>query len=160
MSEISIVDLDKAEVLAVLFNGARAQGAGFIHYSPEPMTMPEARSLIESYTYFDYFKGRVMKVELSGDSFDPERYDCGNGQGAAERAINALRSTGMVNPEEVEMQSLEGTREAAKTTRAALGTKTSVRDGDNLRVITMGLEDLASAIEPKLNEILGNEGEE
>ena len=114
MSEIFIVDLDKAEVLAALFNGAQTQGAGFMQHSDKPMTASDARPLIEKYTYFDYVQGRVMKVDLSGDCFDPEGYDRDNGQGAAERTISALRSTDMVNPEEVEMQRLEGTREAAE----------------------------------------------
>ena len=37
--------------------------------------------------YFDYLYGRVMKVDLSKDTFDPFLYDRDNGQGAAERAI-------------------------------------------------------------------------
>ncbi len=160
MTEISIVDLDKAEVLAALFNGARAQGAGFIHYSNVPMTALEARSLIEKNTRFDYVQGRVLKVNLSGDSFDPWLYDRDNGMGAAKLVIDLLRATGMVNPEEVEMQSLEGTREAAKSARDQLGTKHSLNvEGDTL-VLGLGLGDLADELEPKLNKILGNEEEE
>lgn len=37
--------------------------------------------------YFDYLKGRVMKVSISGDSLDPRLYDRDNGQGAAARAL-------------------------------------------------------------------------
>ncbi len=159
MTKISIVDLDKAEVLAALFNGARSQGAGFIQYSNEPMTASEARPLIERHAYFDYVQGRVMKVDLSGDSFDPWAYDRDNGQGAAERTINALRSTNMVNPEEVEIQHLEGTRKAAKEVREKLGTKSSVRDRSGILEIHMGLEDLANVIKPKLDAIIGDEDE-
>ncbi len=160
MTEVSIVDLDKAEVLAALFNGARTQGAGFIHYSPVTMPAAEARSLIESYTYFDYLQGRVMKVDLSGDSFDPWGYDRDNGQGAAERTINALRSTGITNPEEIEMQRLEGTRKAAKEVRDNLSAETSVRDiHGNVMEVTMGLKDLADYIKPGLDAVLGDEDE-
>jgi hypothetical protein len=42
---------------------------------------------------FDYLHGRVMKVDLSGDSFDPWLYDRDNGEGAASRAIAKMRPT-------------------------------------------------------------------
>ena len=53
------------------------------------MTEAEAQELLDSgQTYFDYLKGRVMKIDLSGDSeLDPRLYDRDNGAGAAERAI-------------------------------------------------------------------------
>jgi len=54
------------------------------------MTTEEAASLLESHTYFDYLKGRVMKVDLSGDELDPWLYDRDNGHGAAKRVIDSL----------------------------------------------------------------------
>ena len=97
MSEkISIAGLDKGEVLAALYNSAKPQGLGVFHYDPAPMTAEEARSMYASIisadysdgsAYFDYVKGRVMKVELGGDEFDPWGYDRDNGQGSAQRAI-------------------------------------------------------------------------
>lgn len=46
----------------------------------------------EKYKYdFDYLKGRVMKVNLSGDTLNEWGYDRDNGTGAAERAIASLR---------------------------------------------------------------------
>ena len=67
------------------------------------MTTREAQALIDEQAnrnpgepspqiYFDYVKGRVMKVDLSGDEFSPRLYDRDNGQGAAEGVINALRA--------------------------------------------------------------------
>lgn len=41
--------------------------------------------------YFDYLKGRVMKVDLSKDEIETAMYDRDNGQGAAEIVINELR---------------------------------------------------------------------
>jgi len=35
-------------------------------------------------------KGRVMKVDLSKNEFDPRLYDCDNGQGEAQHAIDGL----------------------------------------------------------------------
>lgn len=52
------------------------------------MTIGEAKEILDSgITYFDYLKGRVMKVDLCGNEFDPWLYDRDNGRGAAARAI-------------------------------------------------------------------------
>jgi len=88
--KIPLVGLDKAEVLAALYNASSPQGLGMLHFNPTPMTRAEAAELLEQYTRFDYLKGRVMKVDLSGDELDPWLYDRDNGTGAAERALTAL----------------------------------------------------------------------
>lgn len=118
---ISIEGLDKAAVLAALFNRATTGGMGFAKYSPDPMTAEEAREILrqfdrvtrkilfwefetrpaERYIKFDYLAGRAMKVDLTSDKeFDASEYDkpCYNGDGAAEEVILGLRSTGDVNP--------------------------------------------------------------
>ena len=93
MSTIALTGLDKAAVLAALYNASKPQGMGFLHYDPKPMTREEAAVLLEQTAYFDYLKGRVMKVDLSGDELDTWGYDRDNGQGAAERAIAELSKT-------------------------------------------------------------------
>ena len=91
MSKIDIRGIDKAQVLQALYNAARSVGRGILQYDPTPMTLEEARALLQRGTYFDYVHGRAMKVNLSGDELDPWLYDRDNGTGAAERAIAALR---------------------------------------------------------------------
>ena len=54
MSEISLIGLDKAAVLAALYNASKPVGMGFARYDPTPMTLEEARALLERDTYFDY----------------------------------------------------------------------------------------------------------
>jgi hypothetical protein len=108
---IDISGLNKEAVLAALYNNSRPMGMGFIHYDPAPMTIEDARSIIhdrgddvhaqlggkfrQGYgpdTYnFDYLKGRVLKVNLSGDAFNDELYDRDLGEGAAQRVIDKLR---------------------------------------------------------------------
>lgn len=96
---IDITGLDKATVLAALYNRSRPQGMGFLHFDPEPMTRDEAQAVIASggthlsdrSLYFDYLKGRVMKVDLSKDEFDPWLYDRDNGNGAAYEVVSELR---------------------------------------------------------------------
>jgi hypothetical protein len=87
---IDISGLDKAKVLAALHRASKQQGMGFL--DPRgALTEEEARELLAEDTYFDYLHGRVLKVDLSGDGFDPWLYDRDNGEGAAERAIAPLR---------------------------------------------------------------------
>ena len=88
---MDISNLDKSQVLAALYNRARSQGMGLIHYTPADMTHEEARALLDSgQTYFDYHKGRVMKVSLAEGELDTHLYNRDNGVGAAEDAINAI----------------------------------------------------------------------
>ena len=95
---MDISKLDKAEVLAALYNSSRAQGMGLIHFTPEDMTAEEARKLLDDLkeqghsAYFDYLKGRVMKVSLYEDDMRTDLYNRDNGEGAAERALEHLTS--------------------------------------------------------------------
>lgn len=88
---IDIRGLDKAAVLVALYNRARTQGMGMLHYRPEDMTIAEAQAILaEGHTYFDYLHGRVMKIRLEGEDFDPALYDRDNGSGAAQAAIDSI----------------------------------------------------------------------
>lgn len=94
---IDIKGLDKAAVLAALYNRAQPQGMGFLHFDPKPMTTEEAAVHLEAVkpfdSRFDYLKGRVMKVQILGDELYEGLYDRDNGQGAAARAIDSIRQT-------------------------------------------------------------------
>lgn len=90
---IDITGLDKAEVLAALFNASKQQGMGFLDSTgARPMSVEDARRYTErgGEQYYDYLRGRVMKVDLSKNHFDPWGYDRDNGEGAAERALKTL----------------------------------------------------------------------
>ncbi len=91
---IDITGLDKADVLAALYNAARPQGMGFLDFDPEPMTREVAAEMIDQQRppYFDYVKGRVMKVHIEGDTLEERLYDRDNGRGAADRALAPLRT--------------------------------------------------------------------
>ncbi len=94
METIDLKGLDKAAVLAALYNASKAQGMGWIHFTPKTMTVPEAREILDEYLEnnwtFDYLKGRVMKVDLSKDDLSFWLYDRDNGEGAARRAIDGI----------------------------------------------------------------------
>ena len=84
--------IDQARVLSALYNASKPLGLGRLHFTPEDMKVEEAAELLESQTYFDYLKGRVMKVELRDENeFGESMYDRDNGAGAAQRVIDSLR---------------------------------------------------------------------
>jgi hypothetical protein len=88
---IDISKLDKAEVLAALYNNSRQQGMGFLNVrGREPLTKEQAAELLKETTYFDYLAGRVMKFDLSGETLDPRLYDRDNGTGSAAMALEPL----------------------------------------------------------------------
>lgn len=105
-TKVDITGLDKAEVLATLYNHSHVQGMGRLH-ARGSLTVEEVRKEIErgddharmfgthvhsNPLYFDYFFGRPLKVNLGGDSFDPWGYDRDNGgDGTAEKLIQELR---------------------------------------------------------------------
>lgn len=108
MTEINIAGLDKAAVLAALYNKAHVQGLGFLRATPGDMSVEEARTYLEKGDdhsqdfpsimdardlYFDYLNGRVMKVNLSEDVLETQNYDRDNGHGAA---YAALQSAGLI----------------------------------------------------------------
>lgn len=89
---VDIKGLNKAEVLAALYNNSKPLGLGFFHFDAKDMTVAEAEEILKQTTDFDYLKGRVMKVNLSSDGgFEEWLYDRDNGNGAAQRAVDALR---------------------------------------------------------------------
>lgn len=83
--------LTDAEVLMVLYNRAKAQGMGLLHYEPRPMTLTEAEEIVLSrpkgVMYFDYLKGRVIKTDVSENPLDLRLYNRDNGPAAGENAI-------------------------------------------------------------------------
>lgn len=107
--EVDITGLDKAAVLASLWNNARPSGgsAAQLWYSPRPMNVDEAQDAIDEqlsreyshgYILFDYLRGKALKVDLTEDSFDARLYDRDHGEGMAQRAVDQVRSGYNTNP--------------------------------------------------------------
>lgn len=88
---VNIKGLNKAKVLKALYDGSHVQGMGFLQAVPS-FTEEDAVEVLKETMDFDYLHGRVMKVNISGDEFNEWLYDRDNGAGAAQRAIDTLRS--------------------------------------------------------------------
>lgn len=89
---MNIQGINKAQILAALFNASRQQGMGFLDKrGSQSMTVEAAKEIIDGgHLYFDYLYGRVMKISLEGDELETRLYDRDNGNGAAEAAISHL----------------------------------------------------------------------
>jgi len=177
---VSTKGLNKAAVLAALYNRAITGGMGFMHYDPTPMTVEQAREILRRFERvtkkflfweiekqpaakricFDYLGGRSMKVDLTSDEeFDASEYDHPdyNGEGAAEDAIRSLMETGDVNPSNTQVAQFLGVLTAADETRGRLGEKSRSKDVEvpelgTVTTFSLGLNDVADVLGPKIDE--------
>lgn len=58
--------------------------------APPPFNEEQAKKAVTQ--YIDYFCGRVIKSDLTGDKVDPRGYDRDNGQGAFQSVVDRLRN--------------------------------------------------------------------
>lgn len=157
---MDISGLDKAAVLASLYNRAKPQGMGFMQYDSTPMTTEEAQQTLDSeQTYFDYLKGRVMKVDLSGDEVDTWGYNRDNGENAAEMVIVELRQVGEVNSEITQELHRNKTLGAAGVAKASLEEETTLEEHDSTTVVHLGLADHAERLGPAIDRVLDRKKE-
>ena len=158
-NSISLEGLDKAAVLAALYNGAKPQGLGFLQYDPSPMRTEDAKALFAQGTRFDYVQGRVLKVDLGKNTLDPRSYDHDNGSGAAEAAVNAVR-IGETNTPDIEATHKAGVLAAAADAVISMARETTSQDEGGVSTINLGLADVADKLQPAVMKALDEEGKE
>ena len=89
---VSILGLDKAQVLKALWENSKAQGMSFLALpQSNSITVYECAAALSRNLSINYFAGKVIKTDFSGDSFDAWDYDRDNGEGAAQRAVDSIR---------------------------------------------------------------------
>lgn len=95
---VNVAGLDRAAVLAALYNNSSAPGLAALHEGPDQITADQARErMAGGETGYNYFWGRYLKVEFEGDLMEGGFYDNFIGSaGSAERVIANLRETGSV----------------------------------------------------------------
>lgn len=161
--KISLEGLNKADVLAALYNSSKPQGLGFLQFENKPMTREEAEELLKKWTYFDYLKGRVMKVDLSKDDLDPWDYDRDNGPGAARRAIDELRATGNINSSAMQGTHKVNTQLAGNEVIARLErSKTYLQSGtgEDVDIVIIGLDDMEEHLRPAVERAISEDNNE
>lgn len=116
---LNVSSLDLGEVFLALYNRATPVEMGWKEYDPRPLTLDEAKEIMKNYNsnplermglksvsnddtdiYFDYFKGRLMKVKflrqydedgvLASCWIDPDRFDEYYGELAVYNAVKPL----------------------------------------------------------------------
>jgi len=145
---VDISGMERSQVLAALYNASRPQGAGFMRYTPDPITIEQAAEMLQRTSDFDYIAGRVMKINLTGgDELETRWYNRDNGEGAAEIVINSVRASGDVNNQLIQRIHEMGANSALALVRKELE-KDSTFEGNTL---TLGLADLRQYLEPKVD---------
>ena len=87
---VDIKGLDKAELLLELWHNSRANGMSPLFGTRAP-SLEECRKALENDPYVDYFFGRVIKTDFSGDETEDWLFDRDNGDGAFQQAVDNLR---------------------------------------------------------------------
>lgn len=92
---MNIKGINKAKILAALFNHSHPQGLGIFqaldHGYGKGMTEEEAQGFLDAgQTYFDYLHGRILKIDLEGDELSTRLYNRDLGEGAAEYALRDI----------------------------------------------------------------------
>ena len=86
--------LDKADLLAALYNAAKPGASDAFNTRTAPMTGSEAQDIInrtKGPLCFTYVKGRALMVNITGDALDTAKYDEKNGKNAAKEVVARLR---------------------------------------------------------------------
>ena len=94
-AHVNICGLLPIDVAMVLYQGSKAQGLGRLAAgTPLDEVRRQAQALLaRDDGYIDYLAGRVLKVQLTGESFCPAMYDRDSGEGAAAAAVAQLRAS-------------------------------------------------------------------
>jgi hypothetical protein len=149
--------MDSALILAGLYNAAKPQGMGFLHYQADPMTVEEARKMLDDeggVVHLDYLKGRVMKCTIDDNGVQSTRlYDRDNGDGTADCVLTSLETTGDPNNELIQMIHKGGLPDAIARARQLVGTSTTM---DTLTmdtlVVNLGSDELSPHLEQALDQ--------
>ena len=160
MGTIDLKGLDKAAVLAALYNASKPQGMGFLHYNPTPMTIERAKELLEQTTDFDYLMGRVMKINLGGDTLNTWGYDRDNGEGAAAKAIESMQATSNPNNDEIRHTHDTSTVKSAQQVQSKIDEESRIEVNGSVAILCLGYADVKDILAPKVSEAKSiNKGE-
>jgi hypothetical protein len=90
MGSVDITGIDKVELLRALHEGQVT--AGFFGGLPGPSFDECRASEAVKQGYIDYFCGRAIKTDISGDSADSFLYNRDAGNGTFEEIVQRLKS--------------------------------------------------------------------
>ncbi len=89
--KVNISGLDKKVLLKALHSRSKPLSEGFFLHSSAELSDKDAEDLSKG--YLKGLRGRVMEIDISGDTVDTRLYNRANGPNAAEEVIQRLRQT-------------------------------------------------------------------
>lgn len=90
MSSVDISGIDKVSLLHALWKNSKpAIFFSMNNATPPPFDNEKAMTAVQK--YINYYDGRCIKCDLSGDTVDPRLYDRDFGSGAVQRIVDQLR---------------------------------------------------------------------
>jgi len=92
MEFVSLIGLNKGDVLAAMFNAAKIHDPKKQGSRQKKMGRREASELLDKTSYIGSLEGRSLKIDFSGTKFDSSYYDRDNGRGLAQEVIDELRN--------------------------------------------------------------------
>jgi hypothetical protein len=88
-TQIDITDIDKVKLLEALWH--KQKPAAFFTFNLVPPPSFDEKGAKQAVTkYIDYFCGRCIKTNLSGDTVDPFLFDRDAGEGAFQSMVDQL----------------------------------------------------------------------
>jgi len=89
---VDISGVDKVVLLRELWNNSKP--AAFFTMNgipPPPFNETNAKFFVDK--YIDYYDGRLIKTDISGDTANPSMYDRDNGSGSFQKSVDAAKNT-------------------------------------------------------------------
>lgn len=89
-TQLDIAGIDKMKLLRGLWQGS--EPALFFHVVGATPPKFDEQACREALPHFiDYFQGRAIKTNISGDTVDTSNYDRYNGNGKFEEVVNKIK---------------------------------------------------------------------
>lgn len=93
VNEVDATGLNPAEVLAELYNNAKPIGMGIYQYDATAMTAEDAEKYLLGSKYFEYLKGRYMKLNFNKyPIINVSSYDAHYGTGYAQQCLDRVKN--------------------------------------------------------------------
>lgn len=87
---VDIRGINKVALLKALWENAKSDTL-FTNYNTPPPLFDETGATKAVNKYIDYFDGRYIKTDLSGDVASPHSYDRNWGQGIFQKIVQSLK---------------------------------------------------------------------
>jgi len=89
---VDITGIDKIRLLNILWANAKQPGCFSVHANPMPPGFSEAAAKVAVTKYINYFQGKAIKMDLSGNTIEPHLYDRDFAPGTVAAIVQAINN--------------------------------------------------------------------